>query len=111
MTVIKPNITLVDRRGVGWRTAPGFQDEEPNRPGWLLLRSASGEELGYAEVLDRYGFTRADGDNFLRGRIDAAPKPLGYCANCVERCEGLHGPCFDEVVGCTEELPDWGDRP
>jgi hypothetical protein len=31
----------------------------------------------------------------------------GYCANCVERCEGQHGPCFSEEIGCTEDFrPD-----
>lgn len=34
-------------------------------------------------------------------------KPIGYCSNCVERCEGQHGPCYDEVIGCTEDFkPD-----
>jgi hypothetical protein len=37
----------------------------------------------------------------------AAPKPIGYCANCVERCEYQHGPCFSEEIGCTEDFrPD-----
>ena len=42
----------------------------------------------------------------LRAQIGERPA-VGYCANCVERCEGQHGPCFSEEVGCTEDFqPD-----
>jgi hypothetical protein len=39
--------------------------------------------------------------------VGTRPKSIGYCANCVERCEGQHGACFSEELGCTEDFrPD-----
>lgn len=76
MSLIEPNMILTDRRGQEWRTAPSYQDREPNAAGWLLLRSAAGEELPFADVVDLYGYRDAEDRPHLRGRSEApAPKP------------------------------------
>jgi hypothetical protein len=67
MSVIKPTHVMTDRRGMDWRPAPGYQDQEANRPGWLLLRSANGEELEFGDVVHRYGIPGEGGVPYLRG--------------------------------------------
>ena len=71
MTVIQPNVTLYDAHGHQWRTAPDFQDREPDAPGWLLLRSTDGIEMPYARVLDLYGYGSPE-KRYLLGRYDQA---------------------------------------
>ena len=53
--VLKPGVVLVDRRGVEWRRATGYQEQEKARPGWMLLVSANGDTMPFPEVVERYG--------------------------------------------------------
>jgi hypothetical protein len=73
VTVINSNAVLTDLSGMEWRIAPSFQDLEVNAPGWLMLRSANGQELSYPEVVNRYGFTGEGGKRYLVGRYVFAP--------------------------------------
>ncbi len=68
--IVPPDMVLTDSRGHEWRAAPGYQDNAPNAPGWLLLRSDLGEELPFAEVLMIRG-VQTDGTWRLEVRLDA----------------------------------------
>lgn len=53
--VLKPGVVLLDRRGVEWRRASGYQEQDKARPGWMLLVSADGETMPFPEVVERFG--------------------------------------------------------
>lgn len=69
MSVIKPDMIMTDSRGHEWRTAPGYQDREPNAAGWLLLRSSAGEELSFGDAAGLYGFAGPGGRHYLRAAL------------------------------------------
>lgn len=68
MSVIRPNLVLIDRYGTEWRPAPMFQDRDSNAYGFLLLQSSGGVEWKYGTVLDLRGLERQGKPNYLLGR-------------------------------------------
>jgi hypothetical protein len=70
VTVISPNVVLIDRYNREWRCAPSYQDHTPDARGWLLLRTTAGEEMPFSEVVDRYGMEASDGVRLLNIRLD-----------------------------------------
>ncbi len=73
--VLKPDMTLVDRRGVEWRRGPGYQEQEKARPGWMLLESASGETMPFPEVVAAYGTLGAAANPWESPRLVLTIKP------------------------------------
>lgn len=78
--VLKPGVTLLDRRGVEWRRARGYQEQDKARPGWMLLVSAGGETMPFPEVVERYGTLGPAGgppwDPTPRLGLDRQPEPV-----------------------------------
>lgn len=60
---------VTDRRGVEWREAPGYQQQDAAAPGWLALASSSGETLTFDQVLMFYGINGPAGP-FLTVTLD-----------------------------------------
>lgn len=71
-----------------------------------LCYDANAEQHRFGPTVDDYG--RAERLIAALGLSVTRPaQSVGFCANCVERCEGQHGPCFSEDIGCTEDFrPD-----
>jgi hypothetical protein len=96
MSALNPHVILIDDRGRQWRPAPNFQIREPYAPGWLLLRSSTGEELPYPEVVDLHGIRGSDGRSYLRGYYE----PPAFCPVVAGPCPGdpngtpCAQPCF-----------------
>lgn len=69
-TVLGVVTVLKDRRGIEWRTAPEYQDNNVNGVGWLMMESSIGEKLTYASVVNDHGY-RDD-------RVTDRPYLVGY---------------------------------
>jgi hypothetical protein len=73
----------------------------------LEIDTPTGGEVAFhrgADAADVAAYARREGWLLDHPLVATTPKLIGFCANCVERCEGQHGPCFSEEIGCTEDF-------